>query len=55
MKKRFNASIRFIPGLVLGIVPIKYNSSFELVILLPFIEIELSYTFKKNRNYGKRN
>lgn len=48
MKKRFKATIKFIPApLVLGIIPIKQYNCLDIVILFPCIEITLTYKFKK--------
>ncbi len=47
MKKKFKVSVKFIPALVLGIIPTRVNNSFDLIILLPFVEITLTYKLKR--------
>tara|TARA_R110000824_G_scaffold7830_3_gene35352 strand:+ start:170 stop:316 length:147 start_codon:yes stop_codon:yes gene_type:complete len=47
MKKKFKASIKLIPAMVVGIIPIRQYNSFDLVILLVFVEITLTYKFKR--------
>ncbi len=49
MKKRFKGHIQFIPFCGIGIGTQKSYGQFDIIMLLPFIEIQFSYIFTKKK------
>ena len=49
MKKKFNCRLGVIPFIGIGFGYQKRSKSIDFILLLPFLDIELTYNFKKSR------